>query len=232
MRRMLAVTCLVAGLVAGLPPAAADDPPPTQKELQTSADNLKQIGLAFHKYADVNGHFPNNVYDDGKARLSWRVLILPYLEEAALFRQIKLDEAWDSPANKALVEKMPKVFAPVRGKAKAGETFYRGFVTPRGPFGPTMGKGIKFAAFRDGLSNTVLVIEAGEAVPWTKPDDMEVPAKGALPKLGGMFGGAAQMVMADGWIVRVRADPDPVEMRKLIDPNDALAVDFDKLRVR
>ena len=73
------------------------------------------------------------------------------------------------------------------------------------------------------------MIEAGEAVSWARPDDLGAPAKGALPKLGGMFGGAAHMVMADGWIVRVRADPDPVEMRKLIDPNDGLTIDFDKL---
>lgn len=233
MRRLFAVTGLLTGLAAGLPPAAADDPAPTPKELQQSANNLKQIALAIHNYEPTHGHLPNNVYADGQARLSWRVLILPYLEEEALYRQFKLDEAWDSPTNKKLVEKMPKLFAPVRGRAKAGETFYRGFVTDRGPFGPKVGKGIKFVGFRDGASNTALVIEAGEAVPWTKPDDLEVPAMGVLPKLGGMFGGgAAQVVMADGWVTRIRTNPDLADLRKLIDPDDGLVVDFDKLAVK
>jgi len=229
MRRLFATTCLAAGLVAGLPPTAAQDPAPTDKQLRLSANNLKQIALAFHNYEAVYRHFPNNVYADGKARLSWRVLILPYLEELPLYNQFKLDEAWDSPANKALLAKMPKVYAPVGGTAKAGETFYRGFVTARGPFGPKMGKGARIAHFPDGTSNTLLVVEAGEAVPWTKPDDLELPAKGALPKLGGMFGGVANAARADGSVVRLKATPDADELRKFIDPADGHVIDIDKL---
>src|SRR5262249_48169723 len=56
----------------------------------------KQIGLPTHNYHDVNGHCPGNSYDkDGKPLLSWRVHILPYIEQAALYNQFKLDEPWD-----------------------------------------------------------------------------------------------------------------------------------------
>jgi hypothetical protein len=233
MARVCFVVLALAALAAGLPPAAADDPAPTANQFRLSANKLKQIGLACHNYAATNrDHLPNNVYKDGKAQLSWRVLILPYLEETPLYNQFKLDEAWDGPTNKTLVEKMPKVYAPVRGKAKAGETFYRGFTAPRGLFGPGLGKGQNIANVPDGTSNTGLAFEAGEPVVWTKPDDLVLPEKGPPPKLGGMFGGVAQVVMADGSVRKLRADPDPAELRKLIDPADGEVIDFDKLQGR
>ena len=48
----------------------------------------------------------------GKALLSWRVALLPFLEENELYKQFHLDEAWDSDHNKKLLAKMPRVFAP------------------------------------------------------------------------------------------------------------------------
>jgi hypothetical protein len=62
---------------------------------------------------------------DGKALMSWRVAILPFVGEGALYQEFHLDEPWDSPHNKALLPKMPKVFAPLAGKAKAGFSMYR-----------------------------------------------------------------------------------------------------------
>ncbi|HEX4608779.1 MAG TPA: DUF1559 domain-containing protein [Urbifossiella sp.] len=232
MPRAAVLAFVVAGLAGGLPPAAADDPAPTAAEFRRSANTLKQIALAFHNYEAVTGAFPNNVYQDGKALLSWRVLILPYVEETPLFNKLKLDEPWDGPANKELIGQMPKLYAPVRGKAKAGETFYRGFESARGPFGPKVGRGLRITGFPDGTSNTGLVYEAGEPVAWTKPDDLVLPEKGPLPKLGGMFGGVAQVALADGSVMRLRPDPDPAELRKLIDPADGEPIDLDKLRAR
>src|SRR5262249_30142494 len=77
-----------------------------------SANNLKQIGLAMHNYHDVNGAFPPAAVCDktGKPMLSWRVLILPYIEQDALYKEFKLDEPWDSEHNKKLLAKMPKVY--------------------------------------------------------------------------------------------------------------------------
>ena len=71
-------------------------------------NNLKQIGLAMHNYHDANGHFPRAVVGkDGKRLLSWRVAILPYIEQQGLYNKFKLDEPWDSPHNKALINEMP-----------------------------------------------------------------------------------------------------------------------------
>ncbi|HVS35105.1 MAG TPA: DUF1559 domain-containing protein, partial [Gemmataceae bacterium] len=80
----------------------------------TMVNDLKQLGLAVHNYHDANGAFPKPaIYDkDGKPLLSWRVMLLPYLEQNELYQQFHLDEPWDSDHNKKLLEKMPKVFAP------------------------------------------------------------------------------------------------------------------------
>ena len=92
-------------------PAKKKLDPPTEDELKASAKNLKQIGIAYHSYVDTYGRCPDNILDgDNKPILSWRVVLLPYLEEEKLFKEFKLDEPWDSKTNKPLIEKLPKVY--------------------------------------------------------------------------------------------------------------------------
>src|SRR5262249_33912525 len=146
----------------------------------------KQIGLAFHNYHDTYGYFPPPAITDqnGKALLSWRVAVLPYIEEDALYKQFKLGEAWDSAHNKKLLARMPKIFAPIGVKTKQPHsTFWQVFTGPNTPW-PTLGNKTRIADFVDGTSNTLLVAEASEAVPWTKPVDIALVAKKPLPKLG------------------------------------------------
>src|SRR5205085_607175 len=94
-------------------------------------NNLKQIGLAFHNYADQKDGFPAAAITGpgGKPLLSWRVAILPYIEQQALYQKFKLDEPWDSPHNKELIKYMPTVYAcPSRNRdAEPGMTAYRVF---------------------------------------------------------------------------------------------------------
>ena len=219
----------VAGLAAALgavPTGAAE--PPTAAELRATTNNLKQIGLAFHNYHSTYNYFPVDVTSkDGKPLLSWRVVILPYIEELDLYRQFKMDEPWDSDTNKKLVEKMPKLYAPVRGKAKAGETFYQVFTGEKAIFAP--GRKPKIFQIPDGTSNTGMVFEAGEPVVWSKPADLAYDEKKPLPKLGGLFDGEFNVVMCDGSVRRVRKDADEKELRKLIMPADGQPVDFKKL---
>jgi hypothetical protein len=83
-----------------------------------STNNLKQIALAMHNYLSVYNTFPPAYIasKDGKPLLSWRVQILPYIEEGRLYEEFHLDEPWDSEHNKALVAKMPKIYAPPAAK--------------------------------------------------------------------------------------------------------------------
>jgi hypothetical protein len=211
-----------------------------EAELRTrSSNNLKQMALAFHNYNDVYGGIPANaIYSkDGKALLSWRVAILPFIEEDTLYKQFKLDEAWDGPNNKTLLARMPKVYAPVAGKTKVPYgTFYQVFTGPDTPFNP---KAARFGfpsiggsiprTFPDGTSNTLLIVEAGEAVPWTRPEDIPYDAKKPLPKLGGQFPNGFFAAFADGSVKFLRKDFDEATMRNLINPADGNVIDLSKV---
>ena len=136
-----------------------------------SINNLKQIGLALHNFHSANSHFPADIRGkDGKPLLSWRVQILPFLEQPELFNDLQLDEPWDSPHNKALLERMPAVFAVPNSPGEPGMTFYRGFTGTGTLFDPKVPEGVGIETITDGTSNTIAVVEAKEAVPWTKPD--------------------------------------------------------------
>ncbi len=164
----------------------------------TSQNNLKQIGLALHNYHDTFEALPAAAVVDkkGKPQLSWRVLILPYIEQDALYKEFKLDEAWDSDHNKKLIDKMPKVYALPNKLSKPGHTHYRVFVGNDAMFDWI--QGTKFTQITDGLSNTWMVVEAEEGVPWTKPDDLEFDPKKDLPKLGKFFKGGFNVLYGDG----------------------------------
>ncbi len=167
-----------------------------------SANNLKQIGLAMHNYADsMNGTMPPAAVCDKTAKplLSWRVLILPYIEQDALYKEFKLDEAWDSEHNKKLLAKMPPVYA-IPGKTKPGETntHYRVFVGNDAGFEWVMGMKMP-ASFPDGTSNTIMCVTAADAVPWSKPDELEFDPDGNFKKLiGAVVNGRAQCSLFDG----------------------------------
>src|SRR5262249_4311040 len=152
-------------------------------------NNLKQLALALHNYHDKNKTFPPAaIYDQaGKPLLSWRVAILPYLNLRDNPHQMfKLNEAWDSEHNKKALAKMPAVFAAPGTKAKdPNVTHYQVFTGPETVFPGA--KGVRLTQITDGTSFTLLLAEGGEAVPWTKPQDLEYDAKKPLPKLGGIF---------------------------------------------
>lgn len=143
-------------------------------------NSFKQIGLAMHNYHDTHKRFPARAWSDkdGKPLLSWRVQILPFLDEAELYKEFRLDEPWDSEHNKKLIEKMPKVFENPRiaGLDKGQTTF----LVPIAEKSIFEGKeGMKIQQITDGLSNTILAVEgdAKHAVIWTKPDDLQIDPK-------------------------------------------------------
>jgi len=147
-----------------------------------SANNLKQFGLALHNYHDTYNAFPAAAICDkkGKPLLSWRVAILPYIEQDNLYKQFKLDEPWDSEHNKKLINVMPKIYALPYSEGKPGETNYRVFVGNGAVF--DMIQGTTLAQITDGTSNTLLAFEAAESTPWTKPDEIEFDPKQPVKK--------------------------------------------------
>jgi RNA polymerase sigma factor (sigma-70 family) len=169
-----------------------------------SATNVKRIAGAIHAHLDANnGNFPAAaiVDPDGTPLLSWRVAILPYLGESekALYGQFNLTEPWDSTHNKALLAKMPKVYAPA--VAKGGEkdkyvTHYLGLVGGGALF--ERDRVVNLNSVTDGTSNTLMIAEAVTGVPWTKPEDLAFTGRSLLPQLGSQFEEGFVGVTADG----------------------------------
>ncbi len=140
-------------------------------------NHLKQLALAMHNFHDVYKHFPSAAIRDAQGRplLSWRVALLPFLEENQLYKQFHLDEPWDSEHNKALIRKMPSVFAPHSPRLRAeGKTTLLVPVGKQTIFGPP--EGVSIREIIDGTSTTIMIVDADEAraVDWTKPADLNV----------------------------------------------------------
>jgi uncharacterized protein DUF1559 len=198
--------------------------PITAGQLRASAKNLERIALAFHNYHDTHGVLPTNqLSKDKKPLLSWRVQILPFVEQDALYKQFKLDEPWDSDQNKKLIDKMPRLYAPVRGNAAPGMTFFQAFAGSNGWLKPAARLP---TSFPDGTSNTFVCAEAAKPVVWTKPDDLVFDGKD-VPALGGLFDGRFHAAMADGTVRRFRKGMDPDILKLLIDPADGQVLPAD-----
>jgi hypothetical protein len=180
-----------------------------------SKNNLHQMMLGMHDYATGNDHFPAYAIMDPKDRskpkplLSWRVALLPYLEQDNLYNAFKLDEPWDGPNNSRLISVMPKVYQNPRFKAAPGYTNYRVFVSNKpssaaaldpNPMDPLIGPRLP-VDFPDGTPNTIVVVEADEAVPWTKPDELPFDPDGPVSGVGSfMRGGPIVVGLADGTV--------------------------------
>jgi hypothetical protein len=165
----------------------------------------------------------------GKALLSWRVALLPFLGEQQLYEQFKLDEPWDSPHNQKLLKKIPKFYIPP-GEAgdPSGTTFYQVFVGDHAAF--EKHRNLRVADFLDGTSNTLLIVEAGHAVPWTKPEDLHYAADEPLPQLGGLFADVFNAAFADSSVFPLSKKANPDLLRKAITRDDGFPIDVDQLR--
>ncbi len=141
----------------------------------SSQNNLRNLGLAVLNYESAYRVLPPAaiVDEDGNPLLSWRVAILPFIEEGALYQQFHLDEPWDSEHNIQLLERMPNVFRHPESLAQEGHTVYLANVGEETGLRPT--EGVRLSEFLDGLSTTIFAVEVVDeaAVPWTAPMDYE-----------------------------------------------------------
>ncbi len=191
----------------------------TESTRARSVNNLKQIGLAFHIFHSKKNHFPPPVLYGGKSSkvpYSWRVALLPYLEQQALYNSYNFDEPWDGPSNSKLLDKMPAVYGfPGIGGTSKTHTAYFVFTGAQ----TMLGNGDKpsIANVRDGCANTLLAVEAQRDVPWTKPEDIPFDPDLPLPQIGGFTPDGANVVFGDGSVRYIRkAIVSPATMKALI----------------
>ena len=193
-------------------------------------NNLKQIGLAMHNYESAHLHFPQDITDkNGKAILSWRVQLLPYMEQEKLYQQFDLTKPWDDAANKGLLEKIPAVYKiPGREPKDKGFTYFQSFASEKATEGgnPFLVAGVKRSPINitDGTSNTLMVVEAAEAVNWMKPGDLAYDPK-KLPKVG--HDGWMYAGFCDGSVRRMRV-PKAEVLKALITVDGGEVVKIDE----
>jgi hypothetical protein len=194
------------------------------EERKGSSNNLMRIGLAMQKFASVHGNFPPAAIDgpDGKPWHSWRVLLLPHLEQASLYNAYNFRQPWDGPDNKKLLEKMPSAYRKPGDKSP-----FTHYVVPRGsstifpltaakPPANTSDKSLydqksnrftRISSVTDGTSNTIMVgtVDPGRKIEWTKPEDVsyaDVGTRTAARRL-------ASLRSADGFATPYMSDDGP-----------------------
>ena len=188
--------------------------------IEQRVTNLKALGVALHDYHDAHGRFPPQaiVGRDGQPLLSWRVAILPFLAERELYARFKLDEAWDSPHNKALIPMMPRIYAAVgMGRSAEGSTYYQAIAGPGAVFDGA--QGVASSDIRDGMSETVAVVETGEPVLWTKPEDFRYASDKPLPRPGGLSSDGFLALFFNGEVRFVKKGFDEAKLRGVLTRN-------------
>jgi hypothetical protein len=152
--------------------------------------NLIQIITAMRRHEEMYGRLPTDVVDNRGAKLlSWRVALLPLVGETELYNRFKVDEPWDSANNSKLLTNMPRVYCYYLPE-NAGNRSFAGYT----PFCRLVAKERKLA--RNNITdNCVIIVEATNLVPWTKPGDIAITkvefdalAVGTRPEPGGYLG--------------------------------------------
>jgi hypothetical protein len=195
---------------------------------QMSASNLARIALAIQNYFSAMDQIPPAVVknDRGQPLYSWRVSILPYLDDpeaSRVYNEFHLDEPWDSPHNRKLIAKMPEVFrCPASNLSRRrGLATYRIVVGKDTVFPPE--KKTKFKDITDGTSRTIMVAEVADehAVIWTKPDGLAFDLKLLKRALGGQFPGGFYAAFCDGSVRFIADTVDPEVLKALFTRNGA-----------
>lgn len=207
---------LVAGSMAPAIPSIRIEP-----TRMKSSNNMKQIMLAFHNYHSSYRELPVSAITDGNGKplLSWRVAILPFIEQQPLYNQFHLDEPWDSEHNLPLSKQLPAVYRSPGKRLAPGMTTYQASVGKAQAFKPL--EATKFRDCLDGLSNTIFLLEVNDeaAVPWSKPADLEIDMDDPLAKLGAAQENGFHVGLGDGAVVFLTNQINPDLFKALLTRN-------------
>ena len=187
------------------------------------SNNLKQIQLGILNYESANGELPPafSVDENGRPMHSWRVLILPYMDETAIYDQIDLTEPWDSPDNLAVTaQNVPRVYQCPSGVGPAGST-HTSYIAPYGPTAMFDDNGKTIGEINDGLSKTLSVVETERTdIHWSEPRDWDVSKtrfmlNGGPNEIGSRHPGGANAAMADGSVHFIAEGVDPLALESM-----------------
>lgn len=203
--------------------------PPDAYFRTTCRNNLKHLMLALHNYHDKYECFPPAYVADknGRPMHSWRVLILPELEEQALFDQYDFSQPWDSAANRGVLDRMPEVFhCPAHGHEHGRvRSHFTAYAAVTGPDTIFPGReSITIRDVTDGSSNTIMLVETNRRIPWTAPIDVNILARPEFGDPNGVSsrhqdGNVANVALGDGGVRTMQKMPRET-LRKLFLRND------------
>ncbi|SFJ64672.1 DUF1559 domain-containing protein [Planctomicrobium piriforme] len=206
-------------------------------------NNLKQIGLAMHNYNDVYRTFP--LHAGGAPPRSWRVELLPYHEQKALYESYRQSEAWDSPQNRIIGQTLVPNYICPTAKLLQGVSDETGAVWTS--YAVAVGAEAIFEANRtrtmreipDGSSNTIMVVEAcGQRIVWTEPRDLplastplgiNLPGPAEFQSDGLMSSyhrGSTQVLLADGSARWLSDETSPEVLKQMLQVNDGAPEEF------
>lgn len=219
-RRLGLRLCLTLGVIGAVIGCCTFLPPLVQEVLkpfaaeQTSKNNLHQLQLAMHMYDGTNSRMPGPHFDGGghqgivipenpTDRLSWRVMMIPYLESTSLYSQVNFSEAWNGPNNGPLLNTCWHTYAdPLDGKTSF--TPYRVFYDNGALWDSDPKKRVALKDIPDGSSNTILIAESTVQVPWAQFNEHAYDPTGPLPELGRASRNTFLVAMADGSVRAVK----------------------------
>jgi type II secretory pathway pseudopilin PulG len=213
------ILLMCVGVLVGLLLPAVQAAREAARRMQCS-NNMKQIGLALWNYESTYKSLPPAFTTDanGKPLHSWRTLILPYMEQSALYSQIDLNKPWDDPVNLPFSKVVIPTYACPSGHTDSPEkTCYQVVVDPSGIF--TGAKCTKISEITDGTSNTILLVEteSANAVPWMSPDDTDLPTYLTPSQTNrSNHTGGGHATFADGSIKFLSNGIDPATAKSLI----------------
>jgi len=228
---LLVLAMLVALLLPGIGAA-----PEASRRLHC-IHNLRTIGVALHNYHDQNGCFPPPYVADakGKPLYSWRVLLLPYMEQTPLYEQWHLDEPWDSLHNRPLAEQHLEVFRCP--SVKSGSQPMTSYLAVIGPgMAWAHGECLTFEDFTDDKNATIMVVEVRDSqIHWAEPVDLDRAAMSlkindeSRPSISSRHPNLAIVLFVDGSAMTLPASLPEDDVAALLTRGGGESIDRDAL---
>jgi hypothetical protein len=145
--------------------------------IMNSSSRFGQLGVALHNYHVDQGCFPPAYVadEDGRPMHSWRVLLLPYLEEMEkrAYKKYDFTQPWNGPNNKALAESMGRAPGYFRSwDDKLAEKSWTTYVAVTGDDAEWRRRGLMMAYLVNEGSDKFLLVEVpNSGIHWMEPRD-------------------------------------------------------------